>query len=51
MTEEGLGVKPAVREKSKLHFPYTEEDLLAEITPEKAHAEALAQPKGPEIGD
>ena len=51
MTEEGLGVKPAVREKSKLHFPYTEEELLAEITPEKAHAEAVAQPAGPEIGD
>ena len=39
MTEEGLGVKPAVREKSKLRFLYTEEGLLAEITPEKAHAE------------
>ncbi len=51
MTEEGLGVKPAVREKSKLCFPYTEEDLLAEITPEKAHTDAVAQPEGPEIGD
>ena len=51
MAEEGLGVKPAVREKSKLCFPYTEEELLAEITPEKAHADAVAQPAGPEIGD
>ncbi len=50
MTEGGLGVKPAVREKSTFHFPYTEEELLAEITPEKAHAEAVAQPRGPEIG-
>ena len=51
MTEEGLVVKPAVREKSKLHFPYTEKELLAEITPEKAHADAVAQPAGPETGD
>ena len=51
VAEEGLGVKPAVRERSKLRFPYTEEELLAEITPEKAHADALAQPEGPEIGD
>ena len=32
-------------------FPYTEEELLAEITPEKAHADALAQPAGSEVGD
>ncbi len=51
VTEEGMVVKPAVREKSPFHFPYTEEELLSEITAEKAHADALAQPVGPEIGD
>ena len=51
VTEEGMVVKPAVRGKNTLRFPYTEEELLAEITPEKAHADALAQPAGPEIGD
>ncbi len=51
VTEEGMVVKPAVREKNTFRFPYTEEELLAEITAEKAHAEALAQPTGPEIGD
>ena len=36
--------------EDKLHFPYTEEELLTEITPEKAHADSVAQPAGPEIG-
>lgn len=51
VTEEGMIVKPAVQEKNTFRFPYTEEELLSEITPEKAHADALAQPAGPEIGD
>ncbi len=51
VTEEGMVVKPAIREKRPLRLLYTEEELLAEITPEKAHADALAQPAGPEIGD
>ena len=51
VTEEGMVVKPAIREKSTFRFPYTEEELLAEITPEKAHADAVTQPAGPEIGD
>lgn len=51
VTEEGMIVKPAVQEKNTFRFPYTEKELLAEITPEKAHADVVARPTGPEIGD
>ena len=51
VAEEGLGTKPAVRERSKFHFPYAEEDLLAEIRRTKRTPEALAQPTDPEVGD
>ena len=51
VTGEYMVVKPAIQEKSKFHFPYTEAELLAEITPEKAHADEVAQSAGLEIGD
>ncbi len=51
VTEEGMVVKPAIQEKGAFRFPYTENELLADITPERAHADALARPEGPEVGD
>ena len=30
--------------RDKFHFPYTERMLLADMTPEKAHADMLAKP-------
>ena len=51
VTEEGIVVKPAARQKARFRLPYTEGELLAGMTPAKAHADELAQPVGPEVGE
>lgn len=50
VSSEGLFVKPAVGKLGTLRFPYSESDLLAGMTPERAHAEALANPTADELG-
>ena len=50
VTDKGFVVKPAVRKTERFRFPYTESEILAEITPEKAHADALAEPMASEFG-
>ena len=50
VSSEGLVVKPAAGKLGSLRFPYSESDLLAGITPDKAHADELADPKESEIG-
>ena len=50
VSSEGLIVKPAVGKLGTFHFPYSESDLLAGMTPEKAHAEVLADPTANELG-
>ncbi len=47
---EGLVVKPAVGKLGTFRFPYSESELLAEITPDNSHADELADPRGPEVG-
>ena len=37
--------------KDSFHFPYTESELLAGLTPEKAHADELAKLMVSESGD
>ena len=51
VTDEGLVVKPATRKKDRFHFPYTESELLADLTPETAHADELAKITAHEFGD
>ena len=50
VSNDGLIVKPAVGRVGTLRFPYNESDLLKDITPEKAHAEELANPMATELG-
>lgn len=51
VTDEGFTVKPAPPEGRGFRFPFSEEALLAGMTPEKAHADALAEPTASEFGD
>ena len=50
VSEEGIVVKPVIKHKGKV-LPYTENALLADMTPENAHSDELAIPVGPELGD
>ena len=50
VSSEGLVVKPAVGRLGTLRFPYSESVLLAGITPDKAHADVLADPTRFEVG-
>ena len=45
------GPSAMIRSKDSYRFPYTESELLADLTPEKAHADELAKPTLPEFGD
>ena len=42
VTEEGLTIKKLSSRSKKLALPYSENELLADMTPEKAHADSLA---------
>lgn len=48
VTEEGFVVRRAM---PNTRLPFSEAELLRDITPEKAHAEALAEPTSREWGD
>ena len=47
---EGLVVRRADGSLGPVRFPESEVALLAGMTPENAHADLLAEPKGREIG-
>jgi antitoxin MazE len=51
VTEEALIIKPITHRKVRLRLPYTEDELLATLTPELAHADELANPSGLEFGE
>ena len=51
VSEEGIVVKPVIEHKGKARLPYTENALLADLTPEKSHTDELAIPVGPELGE
>ena len=51
VTDEGLVVKPATRKKDRFHFPYTESELLADLTPETVHADELTNIAAYEFGE
>ena len=50
VSNEGLVVKRAIGQAGSFFFPYSERALLAGMTPDTAHADALASPEGPELG-
>lgn len=50
VSSEGLVVKPVAGRAGVFRFPYSESALLAEITPDTAHADALADPTDFEVG-
>lgn len=43
-------VNPTVLKVSAFRFPYSERELLANMTPEKSHADELASPTETERG-
>jgi antitoxin MazE len=51
VTEEGFMVKPAPQVKGMSQLPYSEAELLADLDPQQAHADELAQPSRSELGD
>lgn len=51
VTENGFHVKPANRNKGRFSFPYTESELLTDLTPDKAHADELANLMVSEYGE
>ena len=51
VSTDGFMVKPVVNAGKKIKLPYSEQELLENLTPAKAHAEALATPTDFEMGD
>ena len=51
VSADGIVVKPAPAEKCRVELPYSEQELIQGLSPETAHADALAVPTGPEWGD
>ena len=47
---EGLNANPANLKVSAFRFPYSESELLANMTPEKSHADESANPTETEPG-
>jgi antitoxin MazE len=50
VTEEGFTVRRAAPKK-RLTLPFSETELLRNLTPESAHADAVAEPLANELGD
>ncbi len=50
VTEEGFTVRRAAPKK-RLKLPFSETELLRNLTPESAHADAVAEPLANELGD
>ena len=51
VSEEGIMVKPMPSQDRKRHLPYSEQELLADLTPQSAHADELATPLAIELGE
>ena len=51
VSEEGIMVKPVHSRRGRLRLPYAEEELLADLCPETAHADELAIPLAAERGE
>ena len=51
VSADGIVVKRASKSKRRIELPYSEQELIKDISPEKAHADALAIPTGSELGD
>jgi antitoxin MazE len=51
VSEEGIMVKPMPSPGRKRQLPYTEQELLADLTPQSAHADELAAPLAIEMGE
>ena len=51
VSEEGIMVKPMPSQGRKRQLPYTEQELLADLTPQSAHADELATPLAIELGE
>ena len=49
--EDGLFIKPIIRSSRKLRLPYSEQQLVAELTPSLAHADELVSPSAKELGE
>ncbi|MDE0316886.1 MAG: hypothetical protein OXM61_18520 [Candidatus Poribacteria bacterium] len=44
-------IQERLHDKNPFHFPYTESELLADLTPETVHAHELAKLMVSEFGD
>lgn len=51
VSADGFMVKPALSSAKKIELPYSEQELLKDLTPSNAHVEALASPTDFEMGD
>jgi antitoxin MazE len=51
VSEDGIVVKRLTRKQDNLRFPYSESDLLSDLTTESIHADELARPSGIELGE
>ncbi len=49
ITKDALIIRPLARKK--LELPFSESQLLSELTPSLAHADGLATPTGMEFGE
>lgn len=50
VSEDGLIIKKVDQKRKKFNLPYSEQGLLAGMTPDKAHADDLATPTTTELG-
>lgn len=50
VTQDGLVIKPYKKKNRRLKLPYSENALLEDMTPSKAHADNLAIPIASEVG-
>ena len=50
ISENGLIIKKVDQKRKKFNLPYSEQGLLAGMTPDKAHADDLATPTTTELG-
>ena len=51
VSEDGIVVKRMARKQDNFRFPYSESDLLSDLTAESVHADELAQLSGTELGE
>ena len=49
--KDSLVIKPRKKGKKRFKLPYSETQLLRDITVEKSHAELITQPSGKEFGE